>query len=122
MAITYTWAVTGMKVRDTVIDGVTYSNAVVQTYWSKTGTDENGNTGMFAGATPFSYDPTDADGPFIEYEDLTETDVLSWIQSQVTGSYEEHVNQQIQKQIDEKISPITEGMPWAPAAEEPETP
>jgi len=42
--------------------------------------------------------------------------VLGWIQACVTGSYEEHVNSVIQKQIDDVTSPITElnsgSMPW----------
>ena len=59
---------------------------------------------------------------FIPYADLTEEIVLGWIQDVVVGSYEEHVNEQIQKQIDEMANPITDpGLPWAPEPEpEPE--
>ena len=46
MAITYTWAVTGMK----VTKAGTLQDYVVQTYWTKTGTDESGNSGTFSGA------------------------------------------------------------------------
>ena len=117
MAITYTWKVTSLKVKN-VSD--VKQNAVVQTYWQKIGTDESGNEGTFSGATPFTVDPTDDSGPFIPFDQLTEADVISWIQSIVVGGYEEHVNAQIQKQIDEKISPITEPtLPWAPPAETP---
>lgn len=113
MAITYTWKVTGLKVKD-VAD--TKPSAIVQTYWQKIGTDENGNEGTFSGATPFTVDPTDDSGPFIPFEQLTEQDVLTWIQSIVVNGYEEHVNGQIQKQIDDKINPISEPtLPWAPA-------
>lgn len=114
MAITYTWKVTSVKVKN-VSD--VKQNAVVQTYWQKIGTDENGNEGTFSGATPFSVDPTDGDGPFIPFDQLTEQDVIDWIKKVVVGSYEEHVNAQIQKQIDEKISPVSEPtLPWAPPA------
>lgn len=107
MAITYTWKVTGLK-KNT--DGT-----VVQTYWQKIGTDENGNEGTFSGATPFSGDPS-AEG-YVPFENLTEADVLGWVQGVVVGGYEEHVNAQIQKQIDQKISVVEEAaMPWAPAA------
>lgn len=121
MAITYTWEITSLKVRDVSSEK---QNAVVQTYWKKVGTDENGNEGSFSGATPFTVDPTDNDGPFVPFEELTEADVIAWIQSVVVGSYEDHVNQQIQKQIDEKISPITDKtLPWAtPAPEAPTEP
>jgi hypothetical protein len=110
MALTYTWKVTGIKTKD---EGAN-TQAVVQTYWTKTGTDEAGNTGTFSGATPFTSVEV-PEGDFIPLEQLTEETVLGWIQSVVVGGYEEHVNGQIQKQIDEKITPITEPtLPWAP--------
>jgi hypothetical protein len=104
----YTWEVTGLK--------TTEGGGVVQTYWKKVGTDENGNTGTFSGATPFDVDPTDPN--YIPFESLTEEDVLGWIQAVVVGSYEEHVNGQIQKQINEQTI-VDAAMPWAPPAEEP---
>lgn len=111
MSISYTWKVTGLKVKD-VTDSK--PNAVVQTYWQKTGTDENGNEGIFAGATPFTVDPEDNSGPFIPFAQLTEADVIAWIQTVVVNEYEAHVNDQIQKQIDEKANPITDAaLPWA---------
>lgn len=111
MTITYTWKITGLKTKD-VSDSK--AGAVVQTYWEKTGTDENGNAGMFAGATPFTVDPTDDSGPFIPFDQLTEADVLAWIQSVVVGDYEKHINDKIQQQIDEKIKPVVDAqMPWA---------
>lgn len=123
MAITYTWKVTGLKVKDEVVDGTTYKQAVCQTYWQKIGTDENGNEGTFSGATPFTVDASDDSGPYIEFADLTEEDVLTWIKSIVVGGYEEHVNGKIQEQIDQKINPVTEAtMPWAPAANTDATP
>jgi hypothetical protein len=111
--MTYTWKLTGLKKRDTgTLEGVVY-----QTYWKKTGTDENGNTGEFSGATPFNpatVNPND----FTPYNELTEEIVLGWIQSVVVGSYEEHVNGQIAKQIYDKTHPSQEvndgGFPWNP--------
>lgn len=109
MAITYTWAVTGMKVTQVGQE----SNYVVQTYWTKTGTDENGNTGTFSGATPFAPNPDQTD--FVPFDQLTQATVLGWIQPLVTGSYEEHVNNQIAEQIAAKANPVTEPpLPWAP--------
>ena len=115
MTITYTWKITGLKTKD-VSDSK--AGAVVQTYWEKIGTDENGNTGMFAGATPFTVDPTDDSGPFIPFDQLTEADVLAWIQAVVVDDYERHINDKIQQQIDEKIKPVVDAqMPWAAAQE-----
>lgn len=110
MAITYTWKVTSLKVKD---EGDNTS-AVVQTYWTKTGTDENGNTGVFAGATPFTSVNVPA-GQFVPFDQLTEETVLGWIQSVVVGQYEEHVNGVIAKQIDQKVNVVKEvDLPWAP--------
>lgn len=106
MAMTYIWAVTGIKKNA--------DESVVQTYWKKTGTDEDGNTGSFSGATPFEADPS-AEG-YIPFADLTEADVLGWIQAVVVGSYEEHVNSQIQKQINSQVI-VDADMPWAETSE-----
>jgi hypothetical protein len=105
----YTWKITGLKTKD--INGK--PSAVVQTYWTKTGTDENGNQGAFTGATPFTVDPTDESGPFIPFDQLTEADIIAWIQTVVIGDYEQHVDGKIAEQIEQKISPVTEAkLPW----------
>jgi hypothetical protein len=112
MAITYTWKITGLKTKDVSEEKPA---AIVQTYWQKIGTDTNGNQGTFSGATPFTVDPSDDSGPFIAFEDLTEENVLDWIKSVVIGGYEQHVNEQIAKQIEEKINPVVENrLPWMP--------
>ena len=118
MAITYTWEVTSLKTKnETLGDGVVLPNAVCQTYWKKIGTDENGNQGTFSGATPFSAANLTEEN-FKQFDTLTEEIVLGWIQAIVVGGYEEHVNGQIQKQIDEKVTPIVESaMPWAAVVE-----
>jgi hypothetical protein len=105
--MTYTWKITGVKTVDT--DSVT--DAVIQTYWEKTGTDENGNEGTFSGATPFSQSSINPEN-FVPYAQLTEEIVLGWIQGVVVGNYQEHVNEQIQKQIDAKNTKQP-NLPWA---------
>lgn len=101
----YTWKVTGMK-KNT-------NNKLVQTYWTKTGVDENGNEGSFSGATPV--DPAVADINCDGH--LTEEEVLAYIQSVVVGDYELHVNSRIQNQIDEKVVEDID-LPWAPTPTE----
>lgn len=112
MAITYTWKVTGLT--KTNADGL--SDVVIGTRWTKTGTDEHGNEGVFSGATPFKASDVDPNN-FVDWNNLTEELVLSWIKPVVVGGYEQHVNEQIQKQIDAKINPVvdTSNMPWNPA-------
>lgn len=105
----YTWKVTGIKTRN---EGE-YQNAVVQTYWTKTGTDEDGNEGVFSGATPFTVTTMPEGSAFVPFAELTEEVVLNWIKAAVVG-YEDHINGQIQKQITQKKAPIEEQpFPWA---------
>jgi len=118
MALTIEYKVTSLKVKDEVnSEGVTLSNAVCQTYWKATGTDANGITGEFSGATPFSA-ATIASAKFKDFADLQEEDVVSWIKAVVEGdaAYKAHVEQQIQKQID-AASVREETMPWSTVAE-----
>ena len=115
MAITYSWKLTSLKKKNSgSLNGV-----VFQTYWQKTGTDENGNTGTFSGATPFDPAQIDANN-FVAFDQLTEATVLGWIQSVVVDAYEQHVNEQIQRQIDEKVNASADVMagsfPWDPPA------
>jgi hypothetical protein len=102
----YTWNIKEMKTID--VNGVT--DAVIQTYWEKIGTDENGNTGVFTGATPFLPSSVNPES-FIPFEDLTPNIVLGWIQAVVTGAYEQHVNEKIQNQIDGR-NIKTPALPW----------
>lgn len=113
MAMTYVYTVTSLKVQNEP----DYPQTVVQTYWKLTGTDENGNSGSFSGATPFTYDPADASGPFVPFADLTEADVVAWISGVVDGNvgYKEHIYGVIAKQIGLEVNPIVEEpLPWDP--------
>lgn len=111
--LSFTWGITSLKVKD---EGAN-KNSVVQTYWTKTGTDSANNSGTFSGATPFTTTTMPSGDTFVPFDQLTEEVVLGWIKDVVVGQYEDHVNGQIQKQIDEKLTPITEAsMPWAPSA------
>ena len=123
MAFTYKYEVTSLKVKDEVVGNTVNTNAVVQTYWRLTGTDEeliaedNKNSGSFSGATPFTTTTMPEGYNFIPFDQLTEADVISWIQAVVEGNpgYKQHIDEQIQKQIDQNMRPVTEAqLPWAP--------
>jgi hypothetical protein len=112
MAITYSWKVTSIRVKQQE----TLSDVVVQTYWEKIGVDEFGNEGKFSGATPFSEKNIDP-GQFIPFEQLTEEIIISWIKAVVVGEYETHVNEVIAKQIDDKKYVVQDKpLPWASTA------
>jgi hypothetical protein len=115
MALTLEYSVTGLKVRDEVnSEGVTLPNAVVQTYWKVVGTDENGNSDEWSGATPFSAANVPSSN-FRSFEELQEEDVLAWITSVVENdpSYKAHIVEQLEKKIGTNVSKEA-NMPWAP--------
>jgi hypothetical protein len=96
MSISYTWEITTVK----KINQHSYSNVVVQVYWSKTGTDENNRTGTFNGVTPLSalnLPPED----FISSEQLSHDIILSWIQADINSKegFEEHINARIMAEM-----------------------
>ena len=120
MALTYTWKIKNIKIKDqTNVEGHTLPKAVFQTYWEITGTDENGNSGSWSGATPFSAENVPA-GSFVAFEQLTEELVLGWVKNVVNNdpSYKRHIDEQLQKSIDENLGVATEvnekELPWAP--------
>ena len=122
MALTYTWKIKSLKKQDD--PSVELNDIIVQTYWECTGTDSAGNSGTFHGATPFEPDQVDP-ANFTTYENLTEAQVLGWIQNVVNNNpgYKDHIDQQIQKQIDAIVKPMTEvtgeSLPWAAPAPDP---
>lgn len=113
MAITYTWKVVRIKTTNTD----SFQDAVVNTWWQKIGTDDtDGVVGYFEGATPFDADQIDPDN-FTALDQLTEAMVLGWIQAVVTGEYAEHVDEEIDRDIEDKRGTLTEieesDLPWA---------
>lgn len=108
MNITYTWAVTGLKTA--TIENKVY---VVQTYWTKTGIDEQGNTGVFEGATPFQ--PDSDHEVVVPLNELTEQTVITWIQEAIVGNYGQHIDNIINRQIVAKRSKVeaVPTLPWA---------
>jgi len=110
MTLTYTWAVTGLKRMDAgALEGV-----IVQTFWTCTGTNEDGVSGTFRGATPFKLEDVDP-ATFKPFAELTEADVVGWIKGVVVGDYKAHVDEQIEKQITAQaiVSLNADELPWA---------
>lgn len=115
MALTYNWSLKTLKKQNLPALGV--EGAVIQTHWELEGVDEEGNVGRFSGATPF--DPTKVDPDnFTSYENLTEAQVLGWIQEVVNTNpgYKQHIEERIQQQIDAVKTPVEEvsgnTFPW----------
>jgi hypothetical protein len=120
MGLTYEWKLTGLKKQNSE----NVNDAVVGTQWKLTGTDEDGNTGTFTGATPFNINEVNTES-FIEYSSLTEAQVLSWVKNHVSGSnvstnYMDHINGVILKEIASKkwtsITVSETDLPWSPTS------
>lgn len=117
MAWTYVYQIERMKVKDEVnADGVTLQNAVCQTYWKVTGTNSDGDSSEFSGATPLTAASVSLEN-FTDFSALTEETVIGWIRNIVEGpnGYINHINDVMQKQIDaENESDIeSAGLPWS---------
>jgi hypothetical protein len=121
----YTWKITQLtKTNSGDID-----NIIVGTRWEVTGTDEDGFSGTFIGATPFTLNTVDPDN-FTPYEALTESQVLGWIQNVASGSastsYWSHISERINKAIETekniRVSVDSNDLPWSPVSGSNETP
>lgn len=120
MTITYTWEVSDLKVTD---PDPSTPDAVIHATWKKIGTDENGTTGEFLGATPINTEDIDP-ATFVPFEELTEELVLTWVQAEIVKhpEYTSHINEKIQEQIDRKNKNVTEKRaPWLPPRHDPVT-
>ena len=108
MAITNTWAVVQMDCYPEE-DGET--DVVFTVHWTLTGTDGT-YTGSVYGSQAITIDPA---APFTAYADLTEAQVIGWVQSAMgaeqVASYEANVANQIKNQIDPPI--VTPPLPWS---------
>ena len=113
MNITYVWAITAMKMAPS-LDGLT--DVVTNVQFTYTGTDsDSGFSSTFNGAYPVP--PPSAPG-FIPLADLTEAEVIAWIEPIYPI---DHPNEVIEAGIENQIAPTNEDapMPWAPEPPEP---
>ena len=107
MAITYTWTVDRMSVLQTP-----NPDYVVIAEWTCAGTDGT-NSAEIGGDSRFSSEQV---GTFIPYADLTEADVLGWIDDVLgvngISSAEGCVEGQINSIVSPPVSPTAEPLPW----------
>ena len=107
MTTTYTWAVVQMDAYPEE-DGET--DVVFSVHWTLTGT-EAGFVGSVYGSQGVTVDP---DAPFTPYADLTEAQVIGWVQdamgAEQVAAYEANVAQQINNQIVPPV--VTPQLPW----------
>ena len=106
--ITYTWTVVQMNAYPKA-DGE--QDVVFTVHWALSGTD-----GTYTGSTYGSTGVTvDGSAPFTPYADLTQDQVIGWVQdamgAEQVASYEANIATQIQDQINPPV--VTPPLPWA---------
>jgi hypothetical protein len=91
--ITYTWKVDTIK----AINDRTFNNAIVQVYWTKTGTTEDNKTGVFKSCTSFSTNDIVSE-KFIDIKDVSEEMIIDWIKSSLSEDANNYINAAIESQ------------------------
>ena len=107
MTTTNTWNVVKM---DAYPQEAGETDVVFNVHWTLTGTDGT-YTGYVYGTQGVTIDP---DAPFTPYDDLTEAQVIGWVQeamgAEQVAAYEASVAQQIADQINPPV--VTPPLPW----------
>jgi hypothetical protein len=112
MAITYTWSVERLECYPTVEN---QTDVVVKVTWSYRGKDENGVGSSRGGITPVTYE---AGSPFTPFAELTQAQVLGWVQPTIgaeqQAEMEAGIEGDIQWQIDQQNAnnPVSPPLPW----------
>lgn len=109
MAILYTYKPTELFMAPS-LDGLT--DVVTRVRYDYTGVEEEtGLSAVFMGATPVP--PPASGSEFVPLQDLTEAEVVAWLEAVVEPS---HMQSVIIKNIDNQINPKFEPtpLPWAP--------
>ena len=108
MAVVNTWSVAQL---DAYPEAEGHSDVVFGVHWRLDGVDGEHAGGVY-GSVGVTLDP---DAPFVPYADLTEAQVIGWVQDALgeeqVASYEANVAQQIANQINPPV--VTPPLPWS---------
>lgn len=107
MATTYNWNVVQMEAYPEK-DG--YTNVVFQVHWTLTGTD-----GEYTGGAYGSVGVTlDGDGGYTPYDELTQEQVVGWVQEALGAEQVAELEANVAAQIEKQINPtvVTPSLPW----------
>lgn len=117
MAITYTFLTDNTMKLEMAPELNGLEKVITRVRYNYVGVDENGNEGMFTGATPMPAPNAEGYKPF---EQLTPEDIISWLEATAD---KKHMQERIAKQIAEKVTPkyVSTSTPWA-TPEEPVVP
>lgn len=107
MSVTYTWNITALDCYPEQ-DGQT--DVVFTVHWTLNGTDGTYNGSVY-GSVGVTYTQGE---PFTPYSDLTQSQVVGWVQAALgaeqVAAYEENVAQQIANQANPPV--VQPPLPW----------
>jgi len=107
MAVTLTWGIAAMECFARLGE---YNDVVFKVSWTLTALDDaTGNTATTQGMQPVPIDPT---APFTPYADLTEAQVIAWVQTGLGTALVAQYEADVTNQVDPEI--IFPDLPWAP--------
>lgn len=107
MSNTYAWKINQLNY-DVSLNGK--SNVVTGIVWTYEATDGT-NMAALRGYKHINFDPHQ---PFVEYNELTEAQVKSWLVVALGESDIQEMQSQLDKQINDIVAPKTgSGLPWA---------
>jgi hypothetical protein len=112
MAITYTWSVDRLECYPTL---ESQTDVVFNVTWSYRGKDENGVGSSRGGITPVTYE---AGSPFTPFAELTQAQVLGWVQPTISAEQQAEMEAGIAGDIAWQIeqasanNPVSPPLPW----------
>lgn len=96
----YTWKILKLGLKDQLNqDGQLLENAVVNVKWRRIGEDTDGSRVSYVGNTNFSAANVSV-ADFTNLNDLTSTQVISWLESSLEDSEVARINEQITRRIE----------------------
>lgn len=100
------WKIEAMDVRP-VLDA--YENVVITAYWRANGTD-----GDYSASVCGTITLEEPGVPFVEYENLTEAQVIGWVKDAMGEDQVEAHEAGLAQRIDEQINPpvLRPALPW----------
>lgn len=110
MAITYKWEVMHFNLVD--LEGK--PDSIVEIFWRKTGTDEDGNVGAYNGETRFNPEIIkEANVAFSNFNKLKEKTVLKWVEDSINVNLMMLIDETIQNNLNRNKYKIRiSDVPW----------
>jgi hypothetical protein len=107
MANTYTWVIEAM---DCVPQEDGETDVVITVHWRQNATDGTYNATVY-GTVGLTYDP---DSPFTQYADLTQNQVIGWVQGALGFDQCAQLAANLDQQIANQVNPpvVTPPLPW----------